>query len=192
MKVRIFDASGHLIRVLQETRIAQPVVDFQMSASLLKADGKALLRIWQDSGFAAAWDGRNENHKLVASGQYFVQTTSQDRLNNRTVVTKLVTVERTASALLDQVQLAPNPARDRIQLWAIPTSAGVRVNARVYTLAGEWVAELEFASADVLTWDLTNRRGEHLAAGIYFVLVIAQDPDTGLQERRMIKLAVLR
>ena len=44
----------------------------------------------------------------------------------------------------------------------------------------------------MIRWNMTNADGEALSAGVYLVVVLASDPETGLTERRIHKLAVLR
>jgi flagellar hook assembly protein FlgD len=150
------------------------------------------VRIWADTVFEAFWNGTDENRKLVASGQYFVQTTCTDSLNHQTVVTKPLTVMRPKVQVVSGVRLSPNPARDHVNVWVTTRIAGADVRVKVYTLAGELVAKLEFANADMAVWNLTNTRGEPLASGVYLVVVLASDPQSGLTERQILKLAVMR
>jgi flagellar hook assembly protein FlgD len=190
--LKILDSAGTLVRTLDETHILQVVNDFNLSSDILEADGRATLRIWADGLFDNLWDGTDENNKLVASGQYYIVTTSTDRINRTTTVTKAVTVQRALIQVVDGMRVSPNPARDTVQLWARSRIAGAEVNAHVYTVTGELVAKLTFGNSDVVTWDMTNRSGERLASGVYLIVILAKDPETGQTQRRIIKLAVLR
>jgi hypothetical protein len=79
-----------------------------------------------------------------------------------------------------------------VDIWARTHVAGAQVRVKVYTLAGELVAKLDFGSADRLTWNITNAGGERLASGVYLVVVVANDPVSGQSERQILKLAVVR
>ena len=186
------DSAGTLVRTLEETYILQPVNDFNLSSDILEAEGRATLRIWTDRLFDSVWDGTDENGKLVASGQYYITTISINRINRRTIVTKAVTVQRAMIQVIEGQRISPNPARDFVRIWARSRIAGAEVRAQVYTVAGELVARLTFGNSDVVTWNMTNIAGERLASGVYLVVILAKDPETGQTERRIIKLAVLR
>jgi len=192
LKLVVLDASGRVVRVLLETGIMQPANDFNLGSDLLVADGRQLLRIWADTLFESAWDGKNESGKLVATGQYYIQAVSSDRLGHDTLVTKPVSVQRTQLAVIAATRLAPNPARDTVRIWVRSAMAGTQVRAAVYTVAGELIAKMDFNGSDVLTWNLANHAGEPLASGVYLVVVTATDGETGQMERRVMKLAVLR
>jgi flagellar hook assembly protein FlgD len=190
--LRILDSTGTQVRVLQEGMIFTVVSDFSLSTSLFEPDGTAQVRIWDETVFEAFWNGSNENGKLVASGQYFVQTICTDSLNQRTVVTKPLTVMRPKVQIVSGVRLSPNPAHDHVNVWVVSRIAGADVRVKVYTLSGELVSKLEFNNSDFVVWNLTNTRGEALASGVYLVVIMASDPQSGLTERQILKLAVTR
>jgi flagellar hook assembly protein FlgD len=192
MTLVVLDASGQKVRTLMESPVMSMVNDFLLSSDFLLADGHEFLKIWADTLFTNGWDGRNEARKLVASGQYYIQVISTDRRGQTTVVTKAVTVQQGKVGLLGPTRLSPNPAHDTVQIWARTGLAGTQVRVVVYSITGELISKLDFGSSDVLTWNITNQKGERLASGIYLVVVTAVDPQTGDSERRVIKLAVLR
>jgi len=180
------------VRVLQEGWLHQAVNEFNLGADLFQPDGQTQLRIWADNVFEVSWNGMNEQRQLIASGQYYIQAVSTDRLENRTVVTRPVTVLTVAVNVLSGTRLSPNPARDTVQIWARVRIAGAAVNAKVYNVAGELVAKLDFRGAEVATWNLTNHNGEKLSSGVYLVVILAADPQSGQVERQVLKLAVLQ
>jgi hypothetical protein len=99
---------------------------------------------------------------------------------------------RPAVAILNGTRLSPNPAHDSVQIWARTQIVGAQVRVKVYSIAGELIAKLDFNGADVQTWNLTNTAGERLASGVYLVVILASDPQSGLTERQILKLAVIR
>ncbi len=188
----VLDSNGQRVRVLQDSWLFAVVGDFNLGSTLFEPDGHVLLRIWADTMFEAFWDGKNEQNKLVASGQYYIQAISTDRLNHRTVVTKALTVMRPAVRILDGVRVSPNPAHGHVQVWARTQVVGVSVHVKVYSVAGELISKLDFNNSDVVSWNLTNHNGEPLASGVYLVVILASDPQSGLTERQVLKLAVIR
>ncbi len=68
---------------------------------------------------------------------------------------------------------------------------------RIYTVAGNFVQELDWAPADLsgngdLFWDLRTRQGNEPAPGLYIFVVRATDPVTGASLKRMDKFVVIR
>jgi hypothetical protein len=186
------DSAGNQVRVLQSGWLFAVVSDFSLSTSLFEPDGTAQVRIWADTVFENFWNGTDENKKFVSSGQYFVQTICTDSQNQRTVVTKPLTVMRAKVQIISGVRLSPNPAHDHVNVWVTTRIEGADVRVRAYSLAGELVSKLDFSNADMAVWNLTNNRGEALASGVYLVVIVASDPQSGLSERQILKLAVLR
>jgi hypothetical protein len=188
----ILDSAGRKVRTLQDGWLLAVVTDFNLSTTLFEPDGRMQLRIWADTMFEAFWDGTNENKKLVASGQYYIQSICTDSLDHRTVVTKALSVMRPAVKIVDGVRLSPNPARDHVNIWVQTSIEGATVRVKVYSVAGELISKLDFDNADVMSWNLTNQGGEPLASGVYLVVIMAGDPQTGMTERQVLKLAVIR
>jgi hypothetical protein len=191
-ELRVLDSAGNQVRILQQGLIFAVVSDFSLGTSLFEPDGTAQVRIWTDNIFESFWNGADENNKLVANGQYFIQTICTDSLNHQTVVTKPLTVMRAKVQIISGVRLSPNPARDHVNVWVTTRIEGAQVRVKAYTLAGELVSQLSFSNADVAVWNLTNTRGEALASGVYLVVIVASDPQSGLSERQILKLAVVR
>jgi len=101
-------------------------------------------------------------------------------------------VLRPAVSVIDAVRIAPNPAQQYARIWVRSRIAGVHVRVKVYSIAGELVAKLDFGQMEFVTWNLTNNSGEDLSAGVYLVVIQATDPQSGQTERQIHKLAVLR
>jgi hypothetical protein len=99
---------------------------------------------------------------------------------------------RPAVRILDGVRVSPNPAHGHVQVWARTQVAGASVNVKVYSVAGELISKLDFNNSDMVSWNLTNHNGEPLASGVYLVVILASDPQSGLTERQVLKLAVIR
>lgn len=172
--------------------IIQPVNDFNLSQDTLTADGRNQIQIWENEIFDTTWNGTNENNKLVASGTYFIQAISIDRLEQETIATKAITLDRPSIKLITQSRLSPNPARDSVVIWARSMIADVEINVYVYSVIGELVTKLKFDNQESLYWNIVNKNGERVASGIYLVVIMAKDPVTGQVERKISKLAVVR
>lgn len=191
-KLVVLDSAGRRVRTLSEIMLIEPVTDFNMSAEFLSADGRNQLRLWADEAFDINWDGTNENNKLVASGSYFIQAISVDRLEQETIVTKALTIERPKISIIANDRLSPNPAKDYVNIWVRTNIADAEVKVMVYTITGKLVTRLTFATQDMMQWEMVNQDGERLASGVYLVVILAKDPVTGQVERRVRKLAVIR
>jgi len=191
-KLVVIDSAGRRVRTLSEHMIIQPVNDFNLSQNTLAADGRNQIRLWENEIFDTTWNGSNENNKLVASGTYFIKAISTDRLEQETIATKAITLDRPSIKLITQSRLSPNPARDHVVIWARSMMADVEIKAHVYSVIGELVAKLEFDNLDSLNWNIVNESGERIASGIYLVVLMARDPVTGQVERKISKLAVVR
>jgi len=67
------------------------------------------------------------------------------------------------------------------------------MTVRIYNIAGElvWKAEVTGAGAS-LRWDLKNREGTQVVPGLYVAVLDAHDPVTGMKDRKLLRLAVVR
>lgn len=77
--------------------------------------------------------------------------------------------------------LAPNPASGRVRISPVGGPALAPAQVSVYTLRGERVRSLDCDSAGRTSWDLRDRAGLPVAAGVYFVAVGAEGPRGRLQ-----------
>ncbi len=191
-KLIIVDSGGRRVRTLMESQILQPVTDFNLSSDYLAADGRNQLHFWENTLFDVQWNGSNEAGKVLVNGVYFVQAISINRINEQTIVTKAITLERPTLNIIQAMRLAPNPAKDQVAIWVKTPYAGMDVNVQVYTVAGELVARVHLGQREMVQWNIVNSRGEQLADGIYLMVVLARDPLSGQVERKVQKLAVLR
>jgi hypothetical protein len=92
------------------------------------------------------------------------------------------------SGNLDSAIVYPNPFRPprgdtKVTFAHLPANTRIRI----YTLAGEKVADLNADNATGLAaWDGNNGSGNHAASGVYLALVEGND------QEKMIKVAVER
>ena len=136
-----------------------------------------------------AWNGRNQQGALVASGNYTFKLVSTSTQGSRSVVSKDILLLRPPQSALPGGAVLPqsNPVRGGEPLalrWEVAPGYGVR--ARVYNAAGELVA-----SAGAQGQDGSLGLGQGLASGIYLVGVDFLR-GSALERRVRVKMAVLR
>jgi len=77
-----------------------------------------------------------------------------------------------APPALNDVKIYPNPFRPSLGHTSITISnLPANSRARIYTIAGELVKDLTANAAGMISWNATNRSGQQVASGLYFVLV---------------------
>jgi hypothetical protein len=74
-------------------------------------------------------------------------------------------------ASVAQFKVGPNPLRPSRGQSQMNFVGPAGAEVRIYTLAGELVRELSLAANGSGSWDATNRAGQSVASGVYFVYV---------------------
>lgn len=106
---------------------------------------------------------------------------------------------------LDAIKVVPNPyimfstfeqqrgGSARIMFTHMPPSGTLRI----YTVSGILVQEIKWTEEDLagagdLFFDLRTREGTEMASGLYLYMVIARDPATGAERRKVGRFIVIR
>jgi hypothetical protein len=162
--------------------------------------GRALrpVTISMDYDEADLLPGKHEARLTLArydesAGQWVAVPTQVDTVHNRltsrvTEFTVYQVMWMGVSPSVSQARAYPNPLQpgraghDRITIDDIPTGAQLKI----YTLAGELVAELHEDGTGRAKWDARNANGDPVASGVYLVRV------TGEGGSKIIKIAVQR
>jgi hypothetical protein len=91
------------------------------------------------------------------------------------------------ASVLDNVKIFPNPFRPALNQQSI-TFSNLPANAtvRIYTVAGEKVADLTANASGMAFWTGTNQSGQKVASGVYFALV------QGAGDKKVFNVAIQR
>jgi hypothetical protein len=145
------------------------------------------------------WDGKNEEGKIVSSGNYELQLSVKTAQGNITHASKTIVVLREDKTYLAALEAWPNPFTkdsgvDFITFrWACVT-AGETGDAyiRVYNVAGELVKQIRTTlEAGSAFWNLRAEATlEHMSRGIY-VVVINTKNEQGYTDMKMQKLVIV-
>jgi len=190
--LEIYNTAGELVR-----RHGLPSGSQNGTLSKLSADsfaaGAELLGIYiTQSGVSTSWpwDGRNDQGQMVNSGVYSIQLVQTVGGSRQTVQFKSVTVIRAPDLSLPGgvFKPVPNPVTvDKPIAIYFDPCPGMQVTLKLYTLAGELVAQ---TGADGST-GLLVLAASHLAAGSY-VGEMAVFSGQALIRRSMVKIGLLR
>ena len=184
--------AGKKIKELYKGSVKEIIKDFSIDSKVLEANGKNRLTVRKENIFETYWEGKDNKNKLVNSGQYYILLVITE--NNREIyaITKVVMVKQEPVKIIQKTLLAPNPAKDFVKIGVRTNIQRPQITARIYTIKGELITKLKFNDSEYIIWDITNNKKEKIATGIYLVVVLAKDPDTGYTDKQIIKLAVVR
>ncbi len=191
--VEVFDASGRLVRTLLDGRAAATVTLNRVGTGSVHVAlrGAEAVPVLLSDGSLASWDGKSVSGALAPNGLYTVRVMSVLPDGRRMVTSATISIIRPYEQLIVSPELVPNPAGEAAWLSYRLASTFAAVDIRVYNVAGELLFE---GSADgtrnSFKWDLRNRDGRRVAAGLYLVVIEAADPTTGKRDRAILKLAV--
>jgi hypothetical protein len=189
VKVEIYNSAGELVKHFTEQANGTASTS-QIGPLSSKMTSETDLLINWGGNSPEKWDGRNDSGQMVQSGQYLVKVTRNTSTGQTEVFSQSVTLLQTPRELLSGVVIQPNPAQTtdtmvKIQIPGI--SSQTKVQAEVYNLAGEWVAQLDNqAQGQEIDWVLNQA-----SPGIYLIRLKAQD-STGHQQIKILKAALVR
>jgi len=195
-QVNIYNEAGELVRSLYSTLSDPPqaLVDgMSLSSGVIQPGSTgphASLTLTLSNAVTVVWDGRGDRGTVVDPGRYLVECHVDDGRGGQVTLTSSVTVQKVAgqkpggtfSVAPNRVDLSQGPS---LALFS-STQAGLTLRVRVYTLAGELVAQAGPGSSVGTPLDVSG-----LASGLYLALVEASDAQ-GLVAREVIKLMVVK
>ena len=190
LALTVFNAGGEIVRHLwQQTDAGQVSFDLAPALLLLGASVSPTVQVKVQNGPTLAWDGRNDQGRLVADGQYLLQLAHGQPAAPTVVCVRAVQVLSVKGGdWLEAVQAAPNPLAVgetlRLQWTFLPAGSLV---AQVYSIEGGLVftAERELAAGSG-DWRMNLPR---LSPGLYGLVLHLQFSGQGPQQR-LVKLAV--
>jgi flagellar hook assembly protein FlgD len=191
--VSIFDTSGRLIRTLAVAATAEGVTlssvgDGSGHASLAAGAGVAIVL---SDGTRIVWDGRDDAGRPVPNGLYTVRLSDPLPDGRERVTTATIAVTRPYEHVIETAVMVPNPADEVAWLSFRLADATGSVDVKIYNVAGELVFKgAAPGTARSYRWDLRNRSGTRVAAGLYVVVVEAADSTGTAKDRAILKLAV--
>jgi len=191
--VSIFDTSGRLIRTIVVTTAAEGIT---VSSAGNGQGGTALaggagIRIVLSDGTVVVWDGRDAGGLPVPSGLYTVRVSDSNPDGRETVSTATVAVTRPYERVIEAGVVVPNPADEAVWIGFRLADTTGRVEIKIYNIAAELVFSVDApGTARSYRWDLRNRQGSRVAAGLYVVVVEAAGAMGGRKDRMIMKLAV--
>jgi hypothetical protein len=173
----IFNSAGELVYNVPLSSYPSPV------ASMSPDKGSLKLTLQNGSTQDFAWDGRNNQGMIVASGSYTAHLVVSSPGGSKTIQDFPVTWINPGAGP-DGAPLAyPNPAHAGSQGPMI-SYRGPQALARLYNLAGELVAQASDTGGGLLAFHVPA-----LAAGIY--MIDFESVQAGQRSRKLIKWAVL-
>jgi hypothetical protein len=189
VKVEIYNSAGELVKHFAEQANGQAATS-QIGPLSSKMTSETELSINWGGNSPEKWDGTNDSGQLVQSGQYLVKVTRNTSTGQTEVFSQSVTLLETPRELLDGVTIQPNPAQTTdgmVRILVPSVSNQTKVQAEVYNLAGEKVAQLtNQTQGQEIDWVLNQA-----SPGIYLIRLKAQD-SSGHQQIKTLKAALVR
>jgi hypothetical protein len=199
IELKIFNSAGEIVRVIRENKAVSTDLSLADDEILgIPDDGSTVPVKYNAAGDSIPWDGKNDQGKVVSSGNYELQVTVKTLQGTVVNASKTVIVLRQDKTYLDKLSVYPNPyeastaAPGVTFAWTFKTTGetGTAV-IRVYNVAGELVkmikADLAAMSA---TWDLRTEDNEHISRGFYVVILTAKNA-AGYGDNKSTKMAVV-
>jgi hypothetical protein len=139
------------------------------------------------------WDGKGSDGRYLGTGDYQVKLVITQAGTGNQVYSKTLTVVLQADKTLSLAKLGPNPAVDQVSIDLSALPNGTPVEVSLWNMAGELIKRSTVVSGtQAVVWALNSSSGQVLADGIYLLQLRTIPSDARLQDRRVIKLAVIR
>ena len=191
--VRIYNEAGEIVFSRQYSAISLQQSEVQILGNVVDPslpDGSPGSTLDIRLGtLDVLWSGRDLNGRVLANGEYLVEISLQNG-SETSVISDTITVLNSLHPPDDDIQLNPNPIVGNAPL-DIRVQAGASGGViRVFTVSGELVARFRFLG-DNASWDLRDRQGSLVTAGLYLVLAEIELPE-GSNAKAVTRLVVLR
>ncbi len=151
------------------------------------------IEISLDGQVVAKWNATNEMGNWVPNGTYYFVAEITNSGGTRVILKRaafVMTYHNQAILLTAMPNLAHSG--ETIHFFASfgAAPADERSGVKIYAVSGELVQTLAI-SGGATAWDLTNRRGQIAASGVYLAVLDGEDPVSGLSMRKVVKLMVI-
>jgi len=190
--LRIYDDRGELARTIDLGKADEVVNYFTVTNSPFSPDSDGVddMLILEFNGQQATWDGTDVDGNLLPNGNYYVTIESIELGSERVIVSHQVVLMAGAPRGIENIVLAPNPARDSVLIsYSYANARSVRI--KVYNLAAELVRILHDDDLDgQVRWDLELSSGSRASSGVYIVMIEGKAPN-GETVRAITRLMVL-
>jgi flagellar hook assembly protein FlgD len=202
IELKVFNSAGELVRTIRETnKPLPPAADLSAIGDLLIIEKNgAPVNIKYGTGATdyIQWDGKNEDGKVVSSGNYELQLSVKSETGAVTNAAKTVMLLREDKTFLADFSGMPSPYTadsgvDYITFkWSCKTAGETGyVYIRVYNVAGELVAQIRTKlEASSAIWDLQAGSDGHVSRGFYAAVITAKNKD-GYTDVKTTKLAII-
>lgn len=189
IEIEIFNSAGEVVWH-GLTKTASPSGSLAFSGKTLSPDaaGSSTDISWGPKpGQSFAWDGRGSDGQVVATGSYTVRL--RDLKTGAVSAGSITVIVRPMGGGVTP-KIWPNPLGLRDKVLSIDLQgalAGLKASARIYNAAGEMVgAAVNAPNYAQIAWEASR-----ISGGIYLVVIELND-GSGIRQRRLLKLAVLR
>jgi flagellar hook assembly protein FlgD len=211
MEVSIYSQSGELVRRLYDSRNVTGKVTYVVLEGdplILRAttDNRVKILLYDpsnalisDAGGALSgdrlqWNGTNARGSYVSTGDYLLKV-EEHYLGEKVVATRNITVVRYSMSGFLSAKAYPNPwhaGAGKNMSFNIMTSQDAVVGIKLYNIAGEAVGSLyaPYVAGGVLSsmdWDVS-----HVASGTYLGLVEARSLESGVTEKKVVKVIIVK
>jgi len=143
----------------------------------------------------AVWNATDHDGQVVPNGFYHLVFTQAMTDGSFTVLNRGVYVNPYSQRALVQLTAYPNLlySAGTVQVTASVegSPADGKGLVKIHAMNGELVKALDLSNGQG-AWDLTNRKGETVASGLYFISLDVMDPTTGAEAHKTVKVVVLR
>jgi spore germination protein YaaH/flagellar hook assembly protein FlgD len=150
-----------------------------VGAVRLRDAGGATVRAWTfglRTSWATTWTGRDRNGLVVKDGRYTYRVDGRDRAGNRTVVDRMILVDRTIKSVLWS-DGSFDPRAGQRSHASIVLRRAARITVGIYhgnTLVRRiWTARSLAAGTYGWTWNGRDASGAYVAPGTYRILLSA-------------------
>jgi len=210
ISVGIYTASGELVRNLFEGNVLKggKLQAISMDKTVLRPkdhlndtvgikivgiNNITLLALPNNIPLDLQWNGMNALGTLVANGEYILKAEEMYE-GQRRIVTKNVTVIRGEAKKSLGVFVYPNPYKgstgNEQMYFKVILGDPSSVTISIYNVGGELIKTLTaFASTveTIISWNVSS-----LASGVYLAVAETHSVLTGVTEKKMVKLAIIK
>lgn len=197
-KVTIYNSAGEIVKVFEKQVSSSVSTMLSVQDTALVGDNSSTIIISYAPGEYFEWDGKNEQGELVANGVYEIKAEQKFETGYISVAVKSITIFKDrAPDTIENLKISPNPyvfvkgGPGIVRITWNSAYSGT-VSFKVYNASGEMINRFsKDISAGFAEWVPFTTGGYKVSSGVY-ILVVEAVRDTGVRERKIEKIAVIR
>jgi flagellar hook assembly protein FlgD len=143
----------------------------------------------------ASWDTTDTRGNIVPNGFYHFIITQSFSDGTQTVMERSLYIAPHSQTAQIQLSALPNIAHSNDTIHLTGVLEGSPVNGpgviKIYDITQQLLKTLDMSNGQV-DWDVTDKAGQKLASGLYFIVLDVTDPVTGSEAHKIVKVVVLR